>query len=218
MSGFGRTLVLRLDEATLASDGTTLFSDLAFLTGSGIRPIVVAPSTETARSVVRMMNRTGDTAVGLSGADAGMLPAASSDHIGAVQTRLLTTLLEAGYVPVIEPCALGVFGTDIAVGPDDVASALARAIAATRAIFFHDAGGVTDAQTQHLIDELTPAEALALASDDRLEPALRAAALGARGGVGAAQIVDGRIAHAAIVEFLTSRHLGTQVIGTVFTA
>jgi acetylglutamate kinase len=125
-------------------------------------------------------------------------------------------------VPVIEPLALGIFGRDVAVTPDAVASALAQAIAATRAIFFNDAGGVIDASTQLLIDELTPAEALALADDaalgEDLRSAIRACALGVRGGVGAAQIVDGRIAHAAIVEFLTARHLGTQVAGTVFTA
>jgi acetylglutamate kinase len=59
-------------------------------------------------------------------------------------------------------------------------------------------------------------------ADDRslagdLRAAVRAAALGVRAGVGAAQICDGRVAHAAIVEFLTARHLGTQVAGTVFT-
>jgi acetylglutamate kinase len=220
MTGLLRTLVLRLDESTLATDGTTLFSDLTFLRELGVRPIVVAPSPESARNVVRLMNRTGDTAVGLSGADAGMIPA-SGPEVGAVQTRLLTTLLGAGYVPVIEPLALGLFGRDVAVAPDAVASALAQAVAATRAIFFHDAGGVIDAQTRRLIEELTPAEALALADDGNLAAdlcsAIRAAAFGVRGGVGAAQIVDGRIAHAAIVEFLTQRHLGTQVAGTVYT-
>lgn len=217
----GRTLVLRIDDASLASGETTLFSDLAFLTELGVRPVVVAPSSESARTLVRMMNRTGDTAVGLSGADAGMIPAAAGETIGSVQTRLLRTLMSEGYVPVIEPFAMGLFGKDVAVGADDIARALAQAIAATRAIFFHDAGGVVDAQTQQLIDELTPAEALALAERpefaDDLRTAIRAAALGVRGGVGAAQIVDGRIAHASIVEFLTARHLGTQVAGTVYT-
>jgi acetylglutamate kinase len=68
---------------------------------------------------------------------------------------------------------------------------------------------------------LTPAEALALAEredlDARLRAAMRAAARGVRAGVGAAQILDGRIAHATIVECLTEQHLGTQVTGSVFT-
>jgi acetylglutamate kinase len=213
-------IVVRIDEATLAADGSTLFADLAFLVERGQQPIVVAPGTDAARTIVRTINRTSDIAVGISGADAATLPAAG-ESIGAVQTRLLRTLLAAGYIPVVEPLALGIFGGDVAVAADEVASALARALAATRAIFFHDAGGVIDAQTQRVIDELTPAEALALADDDTLpadlRAAIRAAALGVRGGVGAAQILDGRIAHASIVELLTAQRLGTRVTGTVFT-
>jgi acetylglutamate kinase len=216
----GRTMVIRVDEATLRADGATFFSDLVFLGNLGMRPVVVAPTKDAARAVVRTMNRSGDTAVGLSGADAGMIPAAAGE-IGNVHIKLLRTLLDAGYVPVIEPMALSFTGADVAVSADEVAQALASACGAARAIFFHDQGGVIDAKTKMLLDQLTPAEALDIAADPALaqdlRTAVRAAALGVRGGVGAAQICDGRVAHAAIVEFLTSRHLGTQVAGTVYT-
>ncbi|MGD1065575.1 MAG: hypothetical protein ABR975_02025 [Vulcanimicrobiaceae bacterium] len=216
----GRTMVIRVDEATLGADGTTFFSDLVFLGNLGMRPVVVAPTAAAARAVVRAMNRSGDTAVGLSGADAGMIPAAAG-AIGAVQTKLLCTLLDAGYVPVIEPLAFGFTGTDVAVAADDVAQSLASAVGAARAIFFNDQGGVIDHKTRLLVEQLTPAEALEIAADrslpEDLRGAVRAAALGVRGGVGAAQICDGRVAHATIVEFLTSRHMGTQVAGTVYT-
>jgi acetylglutamate kinase len=216
----GRTMVIRVDEATLGVDGGTFFSDLVFLGNLGMRPVIVAPTKDAARAVVRTMNRSGDAAVGLSGADAGMIPAAG-ETIGNVHTKLLRTLLDAGYVPVIEPMAFGFTGTDVAVAADDVAQALASAVGAARAIFFHDQGGVIDAKTQILVEQLTPAEALTIAEDrslaDDLRTAIRAAALGVRGGVGAAQICDGRVAHATIVEFLTARHLGTQVAGTVYT-
>jgi acetylglutamate kinase len=166
------------------------------------------------------MNRSGDTAVGLSGADAGMIPS-RGDSIGNVETKLLRTLLDAGYLPVIEPLAFGFTGTDVAVAADEVAAALACAVGAARAIFFNDQGGVVDAKTREVVEQLTPAEALVVADDpafaEDLRTAVRAAALGVRGGVGAAQICDGRVAHAAIVEFLTARHLGTQVAGTVYT-
>lgn len=214
----GRTVVVRIDEGSLNSAGTTFFRDLAFLVEHQVSPIVVAPSSEVARAIVRTMNRTGDTAVGLSGADAGMVPSAGSGAIGAIQARLLRTLSSAGYIPVIEPLALGLFGADVAVDADDLAGAIASATEASRAIFFHESGGIVEGE--RVIDELTPAEALDLSENERLAPdlrtAIRAAALGVRGGVGAAQILDGRIAHAAIVELLTARHLGTQVAGTVF--
>jgi len=217
----GRTLVLRVDIESIA-DGTTFYEDIAFLAAHHVRPIVVAPDAELARSVVRTMNRSSEMAVGLSGADAGMIPASSQQTLGSVQIRLLTTLIGAGYVPVIEPTAIGIAGADIEVAADEVASAIARATTAARAIFFHESGGVIDAMTASLIDELTPAEAFAIAESpglpDDLRSAIRAAAQGVRGGVGAAQILDGRIAHATIVEFLTARHLGTQVAGTVLIA
>jgi acetylglutamate kinase len=216
----GRTMVIRVDEATLGAEGATFLGDLVFLANLGMRPLVVAPSQEAARFLVRTMNRSGDTAVGLSGADAGMIPS-RGESIGNVDTKLLRTLLDAGYVPVIEPLAFGFTGTDVAVAADEVAGALASAVGAARAIFFNDQGGVVDAKTRLLVEQLTPAEALAVAEDrtlaEDLRAAVRAAALGVRGGVGAAQICDGRVAHAAIVEFLTARHLGTQVAGTVYT-
>jgi acetylglutamate kinase len=212
-------IVVRIDESTLGSDSTTLYADLAFLVERGQHPIVIAPSADAARAIVKAINRTSDAAVGVSGADAGMLPAAG-EGLGAVQTRLLHTLLAAGYIPVVEPLAFGFSGGDVAVLADDVASAVARSMAARRALFFHENGGVIDASTHECIGQLTPAEALTLADDGTLphdlRAAVRAAALGVRGGVGAADILDGRIAHATIVELLTARHVGTRVIGTVF--
>jgi acetylglutamate kinase len=184
-----------------------------------VRPIVVAPTADVARMYVRALNRQTNIAVGLSGADAALLPAGPSAAVGRVQPGILLTLTEAGYIPVIEPTAFALGGGDVELSADEVAAAVAAATEAARAIFFDPSGGVIDPASQALVSELTPAEALALADEGTLEASLRAAvraaAHGVRGGVGAAQILDGRIAHAAIVEYLTDCHLGTQVAGTV---
>lgn len=214
MSEFsGRTFVLRVDEAAVLSNDGTLIGDLAFLADERIRPIVVAPSAPVGRELVHRINRRGNIAVGLSGSDAAMLPSAG-DGIGRVQTGILSTLTQAGYIPVIEPIAFSSFGaSERDVAADDVARAVAAATDAARAIFFHPHAAIA---------ELTPAEALALADDlrlpDDLRAALRAAALGVRDGVGAAEIVDGGVAHAAIVELLTATHVGTRVSGSIFRA
>jgi acetylglutamate kinase len=214
----GRTFVLRIDRSAIDGN-STLASDLAFLLQRDVRPIVVAPDCELARLYVRTLNRQTNVAVGLSGADAALLPASAGESVGRVQTGILATLTAAGYIPVIEPTTFGLTG-DFEISADEVAAAIAAATDAVRALFFHASGGVVDSTSQALVTELTPAEALALADGDDLEPELRAvvraAARGVRGGVGAAQIFDGRIAHAAIVEFLTEMHLGTQVAGTVY--
>jgi len=217
----GKTFVVRVDETAARSDGSTLTADLTFLCGEGVRPIVVAPSPGAAQMIVRSMNRGGNAAVGLSGRDAAMLPGGGSG-IGNVQTGILHTLMTAGYVPIVEPTAFYPFGSDDPrLEADDVARAIAAATDAVRAIFFHALGGVPDLETAALIDELTPAEALDIADDARvpadLRAAIRAAALGVRAGVRAAQIVDGRVAHATVMELLTAQHLGTQVRGSVLT-
>jgi acetylglutamate kinase len=217
----GKAIVVRVDDESVHAAGSTLAEDLQLLCESLVRPIVVAPDAAGARSIVRTINRSVNVAVALSGSDAAILPQTPGGV--RVQTGLLQTLTGAGYIPVIEPTAFAVFSPrDAHVAADDVAGAIAAAVDAVRAIFFHAAGGVNDPKTQALIDELTPAEALVLADDARvpadLRAAIRAAALGVRCGVAAAQIVDGRIAHATIVEFLTARHAGTQVAGGIYLA
>lgn len=211
--------MVRVDEATARDDGATLAEDLHVLARAQVRPIVIAPDAALARSLVRSINRSANIALTLGGSDAALLPHTASG-IGRVQTHILHTLTGAGFIPVVEPTAFAVFGEDDEpVDADDVASAIAAATDAARAIFFHRDGGVPDPQTHEVIGELTPAEALALSEDTRvdaeLRAAMRAAALGVRSGVGAAQIVDGRVAHAAIVEVLTTQHLGTRVTGTL---
>ncbi len=217
----GKTFVIRVDAGAIAGE-STLIDDLHVLAQAHVRPIVVAPHADGARALVRTINRAGNVAVRLDGADAAMLPAVG-EGLGRVQTGILETLLGAGYVPVIEPTAFSAFSNrDARLIADDVAAAVAAAVEAVRAIFFHSAGGVVDPQTQAVIEELTPAEALSLADDvrvaDDLRAAIRAAAMSVRHGVPAVQIVDGRVAHAAIVELLTQRHLGTQVTGGIYLA
>lgn len=222
MEGFtGKAFVVRVDEETAFSTRTTFFDDLAFLAQRRVHPIVIAPSPRAGRALVRAINRSGNTAVGLSGSDASMLPG-TPDGIGNVQTGILQTLTGAGYIPVIEPTTFSAFAPrERIVQADEVARAIAAATDAVRAIFFHALGGVNDPETAAVITELTPAEALAIADDarvpDDLRAAIRAAALGVRGGVPQANIVDGRIAHATVVELLTAHHLGTRVTGSVFT-
>lgn len=218
----GKPLVVRVDDATASNDTTTLIDDLHVLAERHVPPIVIAPNPEAARAIVRTINRSANIAVALSGSDAALLPTGPSG-IGRVQPHILQTLMAAGFIPVIEPTAFAVFdSSDAAVVADDVAAAIATACGAARAIFFHTAGGVTDPETKSFLAELTPAEALALADDERLpsdlRAAIRAGALGVRAGVPEAQIVDGRVAHAVVVEVLTTHHLGTRVTGGLLLA
>lgn len=217
----GKAFVVRVDEATASDAGATLVRDLAFLSQREVRPILVAPHRDAAAYLVRAINRSGNSAVGLNGADAALLPTHGT-AIGKVQAGILRTLMGAGYIPVVEPTGFELFAEAAKLNADEVARAIAAATDAVRAIFFHALGGVIDPKTEAVIAELTPAEALAIADDERipadLRDAIRAAAMGVREGVRSAQIVDGRVAHATIVELLTAHHLGTRVTSSIIGA
>ena len=165
------------------------------------------------------MNRSRSTAVHVSGADAALFPS-NGGEIASVQPALLQTLTQAGFIPVVEPSVYGpILAKEEPANADAIAGALGSAIEASRVIFFHPAGGLHDPLTHAIFEDLTPAEALALADDVRIDTSLRttarAAALGVRAGVGAAQIINSRIAHACVVEVLTATHCGTQVTGGI---
>lgn len=213
-----RPYVIRVDHNSLDA-APTFWDDLIFLRNHHITAILVAPDSDTARALVRRINRSSNSAVCVSGADAGTLPT-KGEGIGTVQTGLLETLLNAGFLPVLEPVGFAPLGQEIPVDANSVAAFVAAATEARRAFFFTDAGGVNDPSTSARIGELTAAEALELADDDRLDAnvrkTVRAAALGVRNGVEAAQILDGRIAHATIMEFLTKQHVGTEVRGALY--
>ncbi len=212
----GSAFVVRVNRSAI-DQLATLIDDLAFIRENGLSPILVAPDRESARRLVRVINRSSNDAVCVSGADAATIPA-RPDGIGNVQIGLLHALASSGFLPVLEPVGYAPFGDEIELDADTLTAAIAGATEANRALFFSDTGGVTDPTTSAKIGELSIEEALLFAEDQRLEPGLRAtiraAVQGVKGGAGAAQIIDGRIAHAMIVELLTKRHLGTQVSAT----
>jgi acetylglutamate kinase len=95
-------------------------------------------------------------AVGVSGEDAGLLRATPIDEATfgfagtpvSVQVRLLTTLLDAGFLPVISPVAAHVDthrAQAMNVNGDDAAAAIAAALGAQELFFMADVPAVRDA-------------------------------------------------------------------------
>ncbi len=89
------------------------------------------------------------SAVGISGKDGGLITAAVKDpalgRVGAitqVNPKVLTTLLDGGFLPVISPIALGEDGDGLNCNADDAARAVAEALGAERLVFLTDVGGI----------------------------------------------------------------------------
>jgi acetylglutamate kinase len=120
-------------------------------TAGDIDVIRMALSGATNKQLVAALQAAGLRAVGLSGEDGRLLVAhpsadAAMGLVGtpaAVNTTLLTLLLDAGYLPVISPLAASSAGRGaLNVNGDDAAAAIAVALGAAELFFMADVPGV----------------------------------------------------------------------------
>lgn len=178
-------------------------------------------------------------AVGLSGVDADLItahrrpPVKVVDDAGTTQTvdyghvgdldrvdpRVLLTLLEGRFVPVVASLAGDGDGNVFNVNADTVAESLAVALRAQKLIFLTGAPGV-------LRDREDPASLIAFADPDDLAGLLASGAVAggmrpkvesciraATGGVERTHIIDGRVADALLLEVFTGAGCGTMIVG-----
>jgi acetylglutamate kinase len=105
------------------------------------------------KRLVRQLVDEGVDAVGISGEDGKLLPARLLDNgaLGAVgeplgaNVRAITTLLDAGFVPVISPLGRHAdTGQGLNVNGDDAAAAIAGALRADELLLLADVPGVLD--------------------------------------------------------------------------
>jgi len=178
-------------------------------------------------------------AVGLSGVDADLLTArrrppvqvvddggatvtVDYGHVGDLQgvdPRVLVTLLEARFVPVVASLAGDADGQVFNVNADTVAESLAVALHAQKLIFLTGAPGV-------LRNREDPATLVAFADPDDLasllasgaiaggmRPKVEACIRAATGGVERTHIIDGRAPDALLLEVFTGAGCGTMIVG-----
>ena len=157
----------------------------------------------------------GGKAVGLSGVDGGLIKAKNRSpelkYTGEelkVDSSLLETLLDAGYMPVIAPVSLSLSSelqkdTNILnVNGDTAAGEIAAALNAERLIFLTDVPGLCDSSGK-LVHDLSPGDARGLIDSGvasggmatKIDACLRALTT-----VSVTRIVDGRLHHALFNE------------------
>ena len=172
------------------------------------------------KELVTGIQSLGGKALGLSGLDGGMARARVLDrelgYVGEVtdvDTKPLNAILEAGYIPVIAPLALGeVDGstTPLNINADTFAGEVAVAVKASHLVFLTDVPGVQDA-SKKLLPRLSVADTQSLIQSGiiaggmipKVEACLRAARAGA-----IASIVDGR-ERGALLRALDGQGQGT---------
>jgi acetylglutamate kinase len=175
--------------------------------------------------IVLRIGRHGQPAVGLSGDDGALLRCSRRMAPGGVDIGWVGQIdeVDAGviyhiasdYIPVVASVGADREGNSYNVNADEAAAAIAVAMKARAAIFLTDVRG-------WLRDPADPGSLIAQASakevraaldeiDGGMRPKLTACVEAVEGGVGAAQIIDGRVAHSLLLELFTNAGIGTKV-------
>jgi acetylglutamate kinase len=180
--------------------------------------------------VVGLINQHGPLAVGLSGEDGGLFTAARTHAIVdgvpvdiglvgdvvQVDPAPVSALLEAGHIPVVATVAPDADGVVHNVNADTAASALAVALGARKLVVLTDVPGLYTnwPDTSSLTTQITAAdlEKLLPSLESGMVPKMEACLRAVQGGVPAAHVVDGRVAHSTLLEVFTSEGFGTMVV------
>jgi acetylglutamate kinase len=174
------------------------------------------------QEIVSLINRHGGRAVGLSGKDGELLVArkrAGGDDLGLVGdvVGVNAAVVEAlgGFIPVIAPVAAGTDGQTYNINADLVAGKVAEALRAEKLILLTDVEGVRG-RDGALLDALPAGAALELIADGTVSegmiPKVECCVEAVRGGVKQAHVIDGRVRHAVLLEVLTSKGVGTELV------
>ena len=180
------------------------------------------------KSLVQFLEENGVKAVGLTGKDGGMLRVEKKyvdgkdigfvGNITKVDTKIIDTLIENGYVPVIAPIGMDDTYQAYNINADDAACSIAEALGAEKLAFLTDIEGVykdpKDPAT--LMSVLTLDDAEQLIADGYIGggmlPKLRNCIDAVKSGVSRVHILDGRKAHCLLLEFFTQKGVGTAIV------
>jgi acetylglutamate kinase len=187
------------------------------------------------KEIVSLINRNGGHAVGLSGKDGRLITARKMKYlkdkgddqppeiidigmvgeITYVDKRVITSLIESGFIPIIAPVGAGREGETYNINADLVAGHIAAALEARKLILLTDTEGVLSKENT-LISSLKMQEVGALFNDGTIKggmiPKINCCLEALRGGVRKTHIIDGRKDHAILLEILTKGGVGTEIL------
>jgi acetylglutamate kinase len=177
------------------------------------------------KEIVLRLSRHGQPAVGLCGDDGSLFRVARRSapggqdigFVGSIE-RVNASVIEhvaSDYIPVIASVGADRDGCSYNVNADEAAGAVAAELGAFKVIFLTDVPG-------WLADPADPTSLIGQASAEQVRRSLPTLAGGMRpkleacvqaidGGVTAAHILDGRLAHSLLLELFTDAGIGTKI-------
>ena len=186
------------------------------------------------KQVSASINDAGGVAVGLSGKDGNLIKASKIQRTQKDPDSNIERVLDLGFVgepdeinihalevfqesdmiPVIAPIGFGENGETYNINADTAAGAIASAMCARRLLLLTDVAGVLDSNS-NLIGSVDSKEASKLIEDGIISggmiPKVETCVQAVDKGVDAAVILDGRVAHAILLELFTDHGVGTLI-------
>lgn len=189
------------------------------------------------KDIVNLIQHNGGQAVGLTGKDGRLIKARkmvlknldTSDpelntseiidigHVGEVQgidTRVLDLLGGSDFIPVIAPIGVDEKGVSYNINADLVAGKVAEVLRAEKLILLTNVAGLKDKEGR-VLTGLTAERVNELIKDGTIHggmlPKIRCALEAVQNGVKTSHIIDGRVAHAVLLEILTDKGVGTLI-------
>lgn len=186
------------------------------------------------KDIVNLINQNGGKAIGLTGKDGQLLHARKLHvkknspelkkaeiidigHVGEVahiNTAVLDMLTASDFIPVIAPIGVGDDGASYNINADLVAGKVAEVLKAEKLILLTNIAGLMDKQGK-ILTGLTTKQVDDLIEDGTIYggmlPKIQCALDAVHAGVTSAHIIDGRVAHATMLELFTDVGVGTLI-------
>ncbi len=181
------------------------------------------------KEIVSLIQRNGGKALGLTGKDGGLInarkleiPTDNGDtvdigqvgEVESVNTEVLEMLAGSDVIPVIAPIGADEQGRAYNINADFVAGAVAEVLKAEKLILLTNVEGLKD-KAGNILTGLTASRVQALIDDGTIYggmlPKIQCALSAVEKGVTSSHIIDGRVAHAVLLEILTDKGVGTLI-------
>lgn len=186
------------------------------------------------KDIVSLINQSGGRAFGITGKDAHCIRARKLQvsvnrpdlqkseiidigHVGEVESidREFIERMSAGnYIPVIAPIGVGDDGASYNINADLVAGKMAEVLEAEKLILLTNIAGLQNKEGE-VLTGLTTSQVDGLIADGTIYggmlPKIQCALDAVHAGVTSAHIIDGRVAHATLIEIFSNQGVGTLI-------